>query len=408
MNSNTTFTESALLEVNWEQTAWQIGFKLSERGFPARIAFDAFKIGQAVRAAYESSKGHHLQENYIQPPSPDDGVLTPQSMDDAQQDVATIQTDCEIPLPDHHSSLDSEPEQAETLASQTLNKVQADAEHTAASIEIHRWERDDSSNPGGLLFPSLGNPASTTEEILTLSPERSLTPPSVPSTSTQGTTTDASDAPANEEEGVNGLFIDMQTPGSFGCSATQVAIPLEPPQAPICIDLTGEDEPSDGGIRASKPQGEGRRKRKRGHANVHGEQLPLPQARKRSRRERDLGKNELRLRATEIVWERGNERMHQVAHRDGHKWSSEDFMQGTGRIVEMEVIVNNGAKQTLRLYKTGQADGQGILWEGDDGFGICKLSLTSEDIESMVGKDYRSVIKKCNYIKRDKHMKKYI
>ncbi|KAJ4034131.1 hypothetical protein NW761_012086 [Fusarium oxysporum] len=420
MNTNTTFTESALLEINWETTAWNIGFKLSERGFPAQIAFDAFTLGQCVRAASESSKTHHVQENYLPPPSPshpDDGVLTPQSMGDAQQDVATILRDCEIPLPDHHSPLNSESEQAETVATQTLNKPQADAEYTAASIETEPcWETDDSSDARGLISPGLriihrqtpspGSPASTVEESPASSPEKSSTPPSSPSilsnSPTQITTTDASDAPANEEGG-NGLVMDMQTKSlrSPGCYATQVAIPSEPAQAPIYIDLTGEDEPSDGGIPAAKPKSEGRRKRKHGHENVHSEQLSLYQARKRSRAERKLEEDELRLRAKGIAWERGQERSHQTAYRDGHKWSSEEFMQDPECIIEMEVIVNNGNNQTLWLSKTGQTDRQGIVWEGDDALGIYKVSLTSKDIEFMIGKDYGTIIKKYKYIERD-------
>ncbi|CVL09385.1 uncharacterized protein FMAN_15538 [Fusarium mangiferae] len=195
--------------------------------------------------------------------------------------------------------------------------------------------------------------------------------------------------------------MDMETksPGSPGCSVTQVAIPSEP-APPYIIDLTGEDEPSDG-IPASKPKNDGRLKRKYGHENWYSEHLSLSQARKRSRAERKLEEDELRLRAKEIVWERGQERSHQTAYRDGHKWSSEEFLQDPECIIEMEVIVNNGNNQTLWLSKTGQTDGQGMVWEGDDALGIYKVSLTSKDIESMVGTDYVTVIKKYKYIERD-------
>lgn len=413
MNLKTPFTESVLLEKNSESLAWHIGFKLSETGFPLQVVFDAYELGLSVNAASnsckESSKTQHVQENYYPSPSmsrPDDGVLAPQSMGDAQQDIATILRDYEIPLPHHHHSpLNSESEQAEALATQTLNKPLADAEYTAASIEIERWEADDLSDASGLLFPSPGSHESTVEEIPASSPERSSTPTSshsILSNSTQATTTDASDAPANEEGG-NGPVMDMQTkgPGSPGCPATQVAIPSEPAQAPICIDLTGEDEPSDGGIPASKPKSEGRRKRKHGHDNMHSEKLPLSQARKRSRIERKLEEDELRLRAKGIAWEGRQEKGHQAAYRDGHKWSSEEFMQDPECIIEMEVIVNNGNNQTLWLSKTGQTDGQGVVWEGDDALGIYKVSLTSKDIESMIGKEYGTVIKKYEYIERD-------
>ncbi|KAF5725118.1 hypothetical protein FMUND_212 [Fusarium mundagurra] len=366
MNTNIPLTELEISETLRLNEAWWLGFSLSAPGLSLQEATKGYLHGLSMNS---------------------NNFEIPQNMDNIQQDVPILPEACEPLLP-----LFLESKQAEILAAQTINKLQAPMDYNAETIETEPCLQTDDSNDASGLISTPASPAS----------------PSILSTSTQVTTTGASDAPSNEEEGVNGLAMDMQTPESPGCSATQIAIPLQPPQAPVYIDLTREDEPSDGGIHASKPQIEGRRKRKHGHANVHGEKLPLPQARKRSRIERDLRKNELRLRATEILWERGNERIHQVAHRDGHKWSSEDFVQDTGRIIEMEVIVNNGAKQTLRLSKTGQADGQGILWEGDDGFGICKLSLTSKDIESMVGKDYKSVIKECKYIKRDKHMKKYI
>ncbi|KAM5521056.1 hypothetical protein FOXYSP1_14946 [Fusarium oxysporum f. sp. phaseoli] len=423
MNTNTPFTDSAIFEIDKESAAWHIGFMLSEPGFPLQQALDAFQLGLSLNTdsdpCEESSKIWHVQDNYCPSPSlssPDDGVLTPQSMDDAQQDVAILLRDCEILLTEHHSPLNSESEQDETFATQTLNKPQAAVEYTAESIETEPcWETDDSRNASGLISPGLriihrqtpspGSPASTVEEIPASSPERSSTPTSshsILSNSTQATTTDASDAPANEEGG-NGPVMDMQTkgPGSPGCSATQVAIPSEPAQAPICIDLTGEDEPSDGGIPASKPKSEGRRKRKHGHDNMHSEKLPLSQARKRSRIERKLEEDELRLRAKGIAWEGRQEKGHQAAYRDGHKWSSEEFMQDPECIIEMEVIVNNGNNQTLWLSKTGQTDGQGVVWEGDDALGIYKVSLTSKDIESMIGKEYGTVIKKYEYIERD-------
>ncbi|RKK69821.1 hypothetical protein BFJ69_g12398 [Fusarium oxysporum] len=426
MNINTPFTESVIVETDMESAAWHIGFLLSAPGFPLQQAFDAFQLGLSLNAASypceESSKIWHVQDKYCPSQSLsslDDGVLTPQSMDDAQQDVAILPRDCEILLPEHHSPLNSESEQAETLAAQTLDKPQAAVEYTAESIEIEPcWGTDDSSDASGLISPGLrithrqtpspGSPASTVEESPASSPERSSTPPSSPSmlsnSPTQVTTTDASDAPANEEGG-NGLVMDRQTksPGSPGSSATQVAVPSEPasPQAPIYIDLTGEDEPSDGGIPASKPKSEGRRKRKYGHENVHSEQLSLSQARKRPRTERNLEEDELRLRAKGIAWERGQERRHQTAYLDGHKWSSKEFMQDPECIIGMEVIVNNGNHQTLWLFKTGQTDGQDIVWEGDDAFGTYKVSFASKDIESMIGKDYRTVIKKYKYIEID-------
>ncbi|KAL5589622.1 hypothetical protein FOVSG1_011489 [Fusarium oxysporum f. sp. vasinfectum] len=425
MNTNTPFTDSAIFEIDKESAAWHIGFMLSEPGFPLQQALDAFQLGLSLNAdsdpCEESSKIWHVQDNYCPSPSlssPDDGVLTPQSMDDAQQDVAILLRDCEILLTEHHSPLNSESEQDETLATQTLNKPQAAVEYTAESIETEPcWETDDSRNASGLISPGLriihrqtpspGSPASTVEESPASSPERSSTPPSSPSiisnSPTQVTTTDASDAPANEGEGRNGLVMDLQTksPGSSGYSAIQVVIPSEPAQAPIYIDLTGEDEPSDGGIPASKPESEGRRKRKHGHENVHSEQLSSSQARKRPRTERNLEEDELRLRAKGIAWERGHERRHQTAYLDGHKWSSEEFMQDPECIIGMEVIVNNGNHQTLWLFKTGQTDGQDIVWEGDDAFGTYKVSFASKDIESMIGKDYRTVIKKYKYIEID-------